>query len=128
MSVDETYDKSFHMSVAIEGVTADHKPLTVLREDQAHNRLEFNTNINSNDKLCLENLQNKTRPLPERGVRRLYSFALRLPRLHPLHPDCPLVWSRELSPEIQHQRSLLLRELTDLRKFPILNNTTFFTV
>lgn len=29
------------MSVSIEGVTADHKPLTVLREDQAHNRLEF---------------------------------------------------------------------------------------
>ncbi|CAB3364753.1 Hypothetical predicted protein [Cloeon dipterum] len=35
---DETYDKRFHMSVTIEGITADHKPLTVLREDQAHNR------------------------------------------------------------------------------------------
>ncbi|XP_071439308.1 transmembrane protein 181 [Hetaerina americana] len=35
---DETYDKSFHVSVTIEGITADHKPVTVLRGDQAHNR------------------------------------------------------------------------------------------
>lgn len=26
------------MSVTIEGITADHKPSTVLHEDQAHNR------------------------------------------------------------------------------------------
>ncbi|KAG8227320.1 hypothetical protein J437_LFUL006761 [Ladona fulva] len=35
---DEIYDKTFHVSVTIEGITADHKPVTVLRANQAHNR------------------------------------------------------------------------------------------
>lgn len=59
--------------------------------------------------VIFELAQNATRPLPEGGVRRLYSFALGFPRLHPLHPHCPLVRARKLSHEIQHQGSLLLR-------------------
>nr|CAD7443743.1 unnamed protein product [Timema bartmani] len=35
---DEKFDKSFHVSVSIEGLTIDHKPVTVLRADKAHNR------------------------------------------------------------------------------------------
>lgn len=35
---DETFDKTFHVSVSIEGLTADHKPVTILHSDRAHNR------------------------------------------------------------------------------------------
>ena len=35
---DESFDKTFHVSVSIDGITADHKPVTVLHSDRAHNR------------------------------------------------------------------------------------------
>lgn len=35
---DESFDKTFHVSVAIDGITGDHKPVTILHNDRAHNR------------------------------------------------------------------------------------------
>lgn len=35
---DERYDKSFQISVTIDGISEQHKPLTVLGASQAHNR------------------------------------------------------------------------------------------
>jgi len=35
---DESFDKTFHVSVSIDGITADRKPVTVLHSDRAHNR------------------------------------------------------------------------------------------
>lgn len=35
---DESFDKTFHVSVSIDGITAEHKPVTVLHSDRAHNR------------------------------------------------------------------------------------------
>ncbi|KXJ79321.1 hypothetical protein RP20_CCG001258 [Aedes albopictus] len=35
---DEIFDKSFHVSVGIDGLTVEHKPMTVLREDHSKNR------------------------------------------------------------------------------------------
>jgi hypothetical protein len=35
---DESFDKTFHVSVAIDGVTGDRKPVTILHSDRAHNR------------------------------------------------------------------------------------------
>lgn len=35
---DESFDKTFHVSVTIDGITADRKPVTVLHSDRAHNR------------------------------------------------------------------------------------------
>lgn len=35
---DERYDKSFQISVTIDGISEQHKPLTVLGAGQAHNR------------------------------------------------------------------------------------------
>jgi hypothetical protein len=35
---DESFDKTFHVSVAIDGITADRKPVTILHSDRAHNR------------------------------------------------------------------------------------------
>lgn len=37
-SDDERFDKSFHVSVAIEGLTEDHKPVTILHRESAKNR------------------------------------------------------------------------------------------
>jgi hypothetical protein len=35
---DESFDKTFHVSVSIDGITADRKPVMVLHSDRAHNR------------------------------------------------------------------------------------------
>lgn len=35
---DEKYDKSFQVSVAIDGITEQHKPLSILRADSVRNR------------------------------------------------------------------------------------------
>jgi hypothetical protein len=35
---DEVFDKSFHVSVAIDGVTEEHKLKTILHRDNVHNR------------------------------------------------------------------------------------------
>ncbi|KAL5282824.1 TMEM181 family protein [Megaselia abdita] len=35
---DEKYDKSFHVSVAIEGITAEHKPLSIIDRGNENNR------------------------------------------------------------------------------------------
>lgn len=37
-SDDERFDKSFQVSVAIEGLTEDHKPITILHRESARNR------------------------------------------------------------------------------------------
>ena len=38
---DESFDKTFHVSVSIDGITADRKPVAVLHSDRAHNRYTF---------------------------------------------------------------------------------------
>lgn len=35
---DEKYDKSFHVSVAIEGITEEHKPLSIIERGNENNR------------------------------------------------------------------------------------------
>lgn len=37
-SVDEILDKSFQISISIEGLTVDHKPVTVIDSDHSRNR------------------------------------------------------------------------------------------
>lgn len=37
-SIDERYDKSFQISVTIDGISEQHKPLSVLGASMAHNR------------------------------------------------------------------------------------------
>lgn len=36
--LDERFDKSFHVSVVIDGMTSDKKLVNVLQFDKAHNR------------------------------------------------------------------------------------------